>query len=98
MPGCEAFAARLSALVDGELDAVERARVEAHLDACAACRGLLADLRDLRRRAARLDVLKALAYEGGSPPRSIARPWRPRDAQQPSWRSACRSSTIALLS
>ncbi|HXH05438.1 MAG TPA: zf-HC2 domain-containing protein, partial [Vicinamibacterales bacterium] len=56
MPGCEAFEVRVSALVDGELDAVERARVEAHLEACAACRSLLADLRELRQRAARLEA------------------------------------------
>jgi hypothetical protein len=46
-PTCDAWAARLSDHVDGELDAGERAALEAHLAGCASCRALLGDLRRL---------------------------------------------------
>lgn len=39
----------LSAYVDGQLEAAARARLEAHIDACAACREALGELRALRR-------------------------------------------------
>lgn len=39
----------LSAYVDGRLQAAARARLEAHIEACAACREALAELRALRR-------------------------------------------------
>jgi hypothetical protein len=49
---CEAYSTAISELVDGTLAPAERARVEAHLDQCAACRGLAAEL-EAQRRAAR---------------------------------------------
>jgi anti-sigma factor RsiW len=51
---CEAYSASIGELADGTLAEPERGRVEAHLDQCAACRGLLADLETLRREAHRL--------------------------------------------
>ena len=51
---CEAYSASIGELADGTLAEPERGRVEAHLDQCAACRGLLADLQSLRREAHRL--------------------------------------------
>jgi hypothetical protein len=51
---CEAYSASIGELADGTLAEPERARVESHLDQCAACRGLLADLTSLRREAQRL--------------------------------------------
>ena len=51
---CEAFSASISELADGTLAPAERPRVEAHLDQCAACRGLLADLEAIRRDARQL--------------------------------------------
>jgi hypothetical protein len=51
---CEAYSASIGELADGTLAEPERGRVEAHLDQCAACRGLLADLASLRREANRL--------------------------------------------
>jgi Putative zinc-finger len=51
---CEAYSASIGELADGTLAEPERGRVEAHLDQCAACRGLLADLESLRRQAHRL--------------------------------------------
>jgi len=41
---------RLSALIDGELDAVERDRVLVHLARCEPCRGEAVALRTLKRR------------------------------------------------
>jgi Putative zinc-finger len=51
---CEAFSASIGELADGTLAPAERPRVEAHLDQCAACRGLLADLEAIHRDARRL--------------------------------------------
>ena len=47
----DSFAEAVSALADGTLDAAERPRVEAHIEACEDCRELLDDLRALRREA-----------------------------------------------
>jgi len=47
--------ARLSEYLDGELAADERAALEAHLSACAACREVLDDLRGVMARAATLE-------------------------------------------
>ncbi len=43
--------AAIQALVDGTLDATGRARLEAHLATCEACRRLADDLREIRRAA-----------------------------------------------
>jgi anti-sigma factor RsiW len=55
---CEAYSASIGELTDGTLPPSERARVEAHLDQCAACRGLLADLEAIRREARSLPRLE----------------------------------------
>jgi Putative zinc-finger len=55
---CEAYSASIGELTDGTLAPAERARVESHLEQCAACRGLLADLEALRRDARRLPRLE----------------------------------------
>lgn len=47
---------RLSEYLDGELNARERADVDAHLRSCAACRETLTDLRSVVARAAALPV------------------------------------------
>jgi len=46
---------RLSAFLDDELTRDEREAVEAHLSACAACRDVLEELREVTRRARQLD-------------------------------------------
>ena len=51
---CTDIRDRLSLLVDGDLPETERAAVEDHLVACAACRGLRHDLERVRRAAATL--------------------------------------------
>jgi len=45
----------LSAYLDGELEAADRVRIEAHLAGCADCRQVLEDLRLMVRRAGALD-------------------------------------------
>ena len=49
----------LSAYVDGQLDAAARARVDAHLETCAACRDELAELRGLRQALSELPRVPA---------------------------------------
>jgi hypothetical protein len=51
---CEAFSASIGELADGTIAPGERGRVEAHLDQCASCRALLADLEAIRREARQL--------------------------------------------
>jgi len=46
--GCKAYAVELSAYFDGELEADEQARLEAHLTECAGCRDTLQRLGKLR--------------------------------------------------
>jgi hypothetical protein len=48
---CDEFGILLDDLVDGTLEGDGRARVEAHLVTCAACRAALADLRQIREAA-----------------------------------------------
>jgi anti-sigma factor RsiW len=78
---------RLSALIDGELDAVERDRVLMHLAGCGPCREEAVALRTLKRRmhalgeaaadAALTRRLIGLAHAGGaaSPAQAGPRPW-----------------------
>jgi anti-sigma factor RsiW len=82
---------RLSALIDGELDAVERDRVLVHLAGCEPCREEAVALRTLKRRmhalgeaaadAALTRRLMGLAHPGGatSPGQAGPRPWPASD-------------------
>jgi len=54
---------RLSAYLDGELDSVDRAALEAHLDECEQCNAMLTQLRGV--------VGWAQAYEGREPTRDV---------------------------
>jgi hypothetical protein len=58
---CPDFGPSLSDLVDGTLSRDARARVEAHLETCAECRTLLADLKRVRAAARALPRMKAPA-------------------------------------
>jgi hypothetical protein len=60
------FRRELSAFIDGQLDAGERARVQRHLETCAACRAELAELQSTVRL---LRLVPTVA-----PPRSFALP------------------------
>lgn len=55
---CERFESQLADLLDGELDAVTRAAMEAHASRCDACGPLAADLRRLTSEAAALPLLR----------------------------------------
>jgi hypothetical protein len=60
---CTEFQPALSELVDGTLSRESKARLESHLDGCADCRALLADIRRIR--------LSARALPKMAPPDSI---------------------------
>src|SRR5438067_617034 len=86
---CE-MATLVEARRDGRLGDAEAASVDRHLDACASCRALAADLArlgelaageatrpatDLDRRRGRLRLLQAAARPHGEPRRRV-RPWQ----------------------
>ncbi len=54
---CDRFEGAIGDMVDGTIDDAGRAALEAHLAECEACRSLVADLRQIRERAAHLDRL-----------------------------------------
>ena len=56
---CREFAPSLSELVDGGLPRDARAKLEAHLEACADCRALLADLKRVKAAARALPKMAA---------------------------------------
>lgn len=58
MTACLEVQPRLSAFVDGDLDADDRIAVAAHVDACATCVGIVRDLDALRRAAASLGAIE----------------------------------------
>src|SRR5258708_14060004 len=72
---------RLSALIDGELDAVERDRVLVHLAGCEPCRGEAIELRTLKRR---MNALGGAAADAALTRRLIglAQPGRPSSPDQ----------------
>lgn len=57
-PACERHADALAALVDDALDPRDRGPLDEHLAGCAACRDLLADLREIRSLAATLEPIE----------------------------------------
>ncbi|HQR18612.1 MAG TPA: zf-HC2 domain-containing protein [Gemmatimonadales bacterium] len=57
----------IQALLDGELDAEERSRIELHLSACAACAARLAEAREFQQEADRLVEMVVV------PPASVLR-------------------------
>ncbi len=59
----DAFTERLSEYLDGELDAITRAHLEAHLPGCARCRQVLDELRHI--------VAAAPGYSGTAPARDL---------------------------
>jgi anti-sigma factor RsiW len=55
---CEAYERDLADIVDGTVDPLRQREVERHLDACEACRTLVADLRAIQAGAFTLDRLE----------------------------------------
>lgn len=68
------WTARLSEFLDGELRATDHAEVEAHLGGCGACRAVLADMRDIRERAAGLGPVEPPEDLWGAISATIAAP------------------------
>ncbi len=62
----------IQALLDGELDAEQRSRIELHVSACAACAARLAEAREFQREADRLVEMVVV------PPESVLRRGRRR--------------------
>lgn len=54
---CDDYREAIQELVDGTLDGSRRTNLETHLAGCAACRTLVADLREIRRAAGTLEPL-----------------------------------------
>ena len=92
---CQDVQSRLSEQADGELPPAERAEINAHLEECAACRGVLNDLQQVRRAAAALGPI--------APPDHVwlqvagqARLERPAAWRLPAGRRAARAQWIGL--
>jgi len=89
---------RLSAYLDGELTAGERARVETHLGACSECTALLADLGVADRAAAVLPVEAPDGYFDGFAERVVgrieARKAEARPRRLPAWSWAVAAAVL----
>ena len=95
--------ARLSALVDGELDGPDRTDVEAHLAACADCRAVVDDLRTLLAGAAAwptpappADLWPGIAARLDARASSVV-PFAPPAATADAWRARRVSLTLPQL-
>ena len=80
---CDHYSEWIGDAVDGTLDAARQAEVDAHCRACAGCRELLGDLKDIRAAAATLDrptpspeLWRAIAARIQTPRIASVRPWR----------------------
>lgn len=62
MATCQDITPRLSQWIDGGLEAAERAEIAAHLETCAACRGVARDLERVRAAARQLGPLDPPAH------------------------------------
>lgn len=99
---CRAIQPDLSLLVDGALAPADEARVRAHLDSCAACRGLVADLDHLRRAARAVGPLTPpdhvwLEVAGQIRLSGAAAPERPRTRRAPVWQWAGLAAALVVI-
>jgi anti-sigma factor RsiW len=74
MSACELIQAELSAYLDGELNAAERAELDAHLRDCAPCRAALAELRHVQNSLHELPRAKAPSSLLANLQKEIAQP------------------------
>ena len=89
---------RLSALLDGELSAVERAAVEAHLRECAACARELEELAAVDAFAREVPVEAPSGYFDQLPGRVRARVRRPaRIPRMAVWAAAAAAAVMAVV-
>lgn len=93
-----------AAYVDGELDPVAERDVERHLEGCAVCRALVADLRTLRAAAFTLDrreppadlFRRIQARLGAEPPQPVRRlPWPNTRSAWGTWLAAAAALIVA---
>ena len=95
---CPKFEPDLSAWLDDELPAAERAALDAHLRGCEPCRGALAQIRGVSRALRRWDALETrYATSTGFRNRVYATIGAGSDAQQigPGWRVAAAVALVA---
>lgn len=87
----------LSSYLDGDLDARERATVESHLTACAACREILADLSAIKADAASVIELDAPPAADLWP--GVAARMQPRQARgvSLSWMQAIAAAVVLVV-
>lgn len=88
--GCERWGGEISAYLDGELAAVDRAAVDAHLPGCPACASALRDLRML--------TLDVGALADGPVPQGLADRILARVAREEAAGTAAPASRIAAVS
>jgi hypothetical protein len=90
---------RLSALLDDELSARERAEVEAHLAGCASCAALLARMRAVEDAARSLPAEAPAGYFDGLPERVRARIEARRASRRrlPSWAWAAAAAVLLAV-
>jgi hypothetical protein len=88
---CDRFHALVSDWLDGDIDATQRAALEAHAETCDACRALMTDLRDVRHAATTL--------ERQTPPSQVWTRLEQQLAGEPRFREAAtrRASSVASI-
>lgn len=110
MSTCRELEPRLSQFVDGDLAGDERAAVVAHLDTCAACRAIVADLERVRATARLLgpvtppdhlwlEIAGQIHPGGGSfaAPAPMAPARAPRQARVTQWLGLAAALVVATL-
>jgi hypothetical protein len=94
---CEEFDAHLGDFLEGGLDGSERQNAEAHLTGCSRCRGLVADLNEIRDEAARLPVLRPTHDLWNGIGKRIETPGIAIGERRPAWQSRVRLASAAVL-
>jgi anti-sigma factor RsiW len=99
---CEQCHSRVDDYVDGTLAGEDRARIEAHLVECDACRAMAADFREIRRTARALEPrvppphvwTRLSAAVASERPRTLWPAWRPHLT---GWRPLAAAATLIVL-
>ncbi len=94
---CDQFDALLAEYMEDALDERAQHNAEAHVSSCARCRGLVADLVEIRDEASRLPVLKPThdLWEGITA--RIETPEISINARRVTWRSRARLAAAAVV-
>lgn len=99
---CEKYAGDLADFVDGTLDLARQRELERHLEACAVCRGLVADLRAIQAAAFTLDRMEPPAsvwtrIAADVETASRVTPRRAFEVPMPEWSARWMAIAAALL-